>query len=64
MRFMKPSDCTKYTNLSPQYIREVMKREIHDIGFVTNFSGKRFSYYIHPVKFFNWIGMDVPSEWR
>ncbi len=60
---MRPSDIKKYINIPPQQIREAMKSGSIDIGFVTNPTGKRYTYNIVPAKFFSFIQQDVPKEW-
>lgn len=64
IKYMCPADITPYTDVPPQAIREGMKAKILDIGFVINPSGKRYSYYIWPQKFFDWLGIPIPIEWQ
>lgn len=64
VRYMRPNDIKPYTDLPPQAIRELLKQNMCDFGFVINPTGKRYNYYIFPKKFFSWLGKDVPEEWK
>ncbi len=64
VKVMRPADIKPYTSIPPQQIREGMKAGVLNIGFVTNRTGKRYSYNIIPSRFFEYIGQPVPAEWQ
>lgn len=63
IRTMTPEDCSKYCDLAPQYIREMLKAGEGDFGTAFNPTGKRWRYVVIPSKFFAWLGVNVPKEW-
>lgn len=61
---MLPEDCSRYCDLCPQCIREMLKAKAVDFGTAINPTGRRWTYIIIPKKFFEWLGEQVPTEWR
>lgn len=64
IKTMTPDDCRNYCDLHPQLIREMLKAGRADFGSAVNPTGKRWRYVIIPSKFFEWLGTDVPKEWK
>lgn len=63
IKTMTPYDCAKYCDVRPQLIREMLKAKKVDFG-TAIFLNKRWSYVVIPSKFFNWLGQELPEEFR
>lgn len=65
-KMLSIQEASTLSGLDPQHIRELIKRDLVDFGYVVSFKkdAKRKTYKIIPAKFFNWLGREVPTEWR
>ena len=64
VKMMTPQEASKYCDLCPQCIREMMKAKAVDFGSAVNVTGRRWRFVIVPAKFFGWLGQSIPTEWR
>lgn len=65
-KMLSVQEASALSGLDQQHIRELIKRNMVDFGYVVSFkeNAKRKTYKIIPTKFFNWLGKDIPKEWR
>lgn len=57
-------EAAKEMGKSPQFIRVNLQNKKLPFGTAEIISGERYTYYINPNKFFEYIGKPIPSKYK